>query len=705
MLHNGFWMPQEDRSIAICATFTAEALEPALNFWVSELGLECPIRFAGYGQVFQQLLDPNSLLGTNRGYNLVLVRLEDWREAGMADSAARLAEAIRGGAARFHAPLVILISPSRAAAAGAVEQSLAEALAGVAGVSLLRPRDVAALYPVAEIHDPHADELGRLPYTPLYFAALATAVARRIHALAAPPFKLVALDCDDTLWAGICGEDGPAGVTLDEPRRALQEFFAERKRQGMLLALVSKNNEEDVLETFRAHPEMPLALEDFVARRINWEPKSANLASLAAELSLGLDSFILVDDNPKECREAQAARPEVLAVPLPPDAAGIPAFLRQVWAFDRAGVTAEDLRRSGLYHLEAQRAAARRSAPSLDDFLASLDLSIDIAPLTPAQVPRVAQLTQRTNQMNTSLIRRTESEIRTMPEECLTVSVRDRFGDYGLTGVVIFRAEQGSLVVDTMLFSCRVLGRGVERRALAHLGQLARRRGLESIAIPLRRGPRNRPAELFLNSIARVLDGVYRLSPDEIDSVTIAAPAPPHALALAPPAEIPPAAGNGAGPAPVSARESGRPDYLRIATELGTAEAILRSLRHAAAPGVVGRRTPALAPRTPPETQLAALWAELLNLPSIGVNENFFELGGHSLLAVQLLSRVRQLFGVELSLDVVYSGDFTVAELAKAIELKEIERTGADYQDLLREIEAMSDDQARALLAEEQARE
>ena len=164
-------------------------------------------------------------------------------------------------------------------------------------------------------------------------------------------------------------------MTLDEPRRGLQEFFAERKRQGMLLALVSKNNEEDVLETFRAHPEMPLALEDFVARRINWEPKSANLASLAAELSLGLDSFILVDDNPKECREAQAAQPEVLAVPLPPDAVDIPAFLRQVWAFDRAGVTAEDLRRSGLYHLEAQRAAARRSAPSLDDFLASLDLA------------------------------------------------------------------------------------------------------------------------------------------------------------------------------------------------------------------------------------------------------------------------------------------------------------------------------------------
>jgi FkbH-like protein len=687
-------MPQEDRSIAICATFTAEALEPALNFWISELGLACPIRFAGYGQVFQQLLDPHSLLGTNRGYNLVLVRLEDWREAGMADSAARLAEAVRGAAARIHAPLSIVICPSRAEAAGAVEQSLAEDLAGIAGVSLLRAGEVAALYPVAEVHDPHADELGHLPYTPLYFAALATAAARRIHALASPPFKLVALDCDDTLWAGICGEDGPAGVTLDEPRRRLQEFFAERKRQGMLLALVSKNNEEDVIETFRAHPEMPLALEDFVARRINWEPKSANLASLAAELSLGLDSFILVDDNPKECREAQAAQPEVLAVPLPPDPVDIPVFLGRVWAFDRAGVTAEDLRRSGLYHQEAQRAAARRSAPSLDDFLASLDLAIDIAPLAPAQVPRVAQLTQRTNQMNTSLIRRTENEIRNMAKECLTISVRDRFGDYGLTGVVIFAVSEGTLAVDTMLFSCRVLGRGVERRALAYLGQLARRHGLESIAIPLRKGPRNRPAELFLNSIASAVDGVYKLSPDEIDRA-IAAPATLHAHPLALPAEVPPAAGNGAG---------ARPDYLRIATELGTAEAVLRSLRHTAA-GVAERRVPAIAPRTPPEARLAALWAELLNLPSVGVNENFFELGGHSLLAVQLLSRVRQLFGVELSLEVVYSGDFTVAELAKAVELKEIEQTGADYQDLLRELEDMSDDQARALLAEEQALE
>src|SRR4029077_20886075 len=110
------------------------------------------------------------------------------------------------------------------------------------------------LYPVAAIHDPLGDELGRVTYTPEYFAALATAIARKVHAIKAPPFKVIALDCDDTLWSGICGEDGPRGVTIDAPRRAWQEFMAARRAEGMLLALCSKNNEEDVAETFRAHP-------------------------------------------------------------------------------------------------------------------------------------------------------------------------------------------------------------------------------------------------------------------------------------------------------------------------------------------------------------------------------------------------------------------------------------------------------------------
>src|SRR3954453_23359102 len=377
-------MPLDDRAIAISATFTAEAIQPGLAFWAGELGLEYEIRFAGYNQLFQELLDPAGLFARNRsGINVALVRFEDWRQAGISAEARRLVDAIRGSAAAFASPLLVVICPPTSADA---EQIVREGVADLPSVHVIAPAEVASRYPVDDIYDPHAEELGHLPYTPEFFVALATAIARRIHAIGSAPYKVAALDCDDTLWAGICGEDGPHGVTLDEPRRALQEFMAERRREGMLLALCSKNNEEDVVETFRAHPEMPLRLEDFAARRINWDSKGPNLISLADELELGVNSLILVDDNPKECTEAEAGAPEVLVLPLSPDAADIPAFLNHVWAFDRARITDEDRRRAELYRQRAERVRAARSAANLEEFVAGLQLEIAIAPMQPSQV-------------------------------------------------------------------------------------------------------------------------------------------------------------------------------------------------------------------------------------------------------------------------------------------------------------------------------
>jgi FkbH-like protein len=669
-------MPLDDRAIAISATFTAEGIQPGLAFWAGELGLEHEIRFAAFNQLFQELLDPAGLFARNRGgVNVALVRFEDWREAGIEGEARRLADAVRTATGAFAAPLILALCPPAAAEA---ERIVREGVAELPAVHVIGPAEIDALYPVAEIYDPHADELGRLPYTPEYFVALATAIARRIHAISSRPYKVVALDCDDTLWAGICGEDGPENVELDEPRRALQEFMAARREEGMLLALCSKNNEEDVIETFRAHPGMPLRLEDFAARRINWERKDANLAALAAELELGLDSFILVDDNPKECNEAQAGAPEVLALPLPADPAAIPEFLKHVWAFDRARVTEEDRRRAELYRQRAERQRAQQATGNLEEFLAGLGLEIAIAPMLPEQVARVAQLTQRTNQMNTTLVRRTEAEVQALDAEVLTVEVSDRFGSYGLTGVAIFHCGADALTVDNFLLSCRVLGRGVEHRLIARLGEIAKERGLARVEIPFVAGQRNRPAAMFLESIG----GGHGLTAEAAAAVRYTVAQPVAASPAAPaPAELRPA------------------NYLKIATELRTPAAVLERIRAASHRPAHGASDP---PRTPLERELAELWAGLLNVASVGVRDNFFDLGGHSLLAVQLLSRVRQVYNVELSLEVVYTGDFTVAELAKAVELKEIEQSGADYQDLLQELEGLSDEEVRALLAEEQ---
>src|SRR5450432_3958304 len=198
-----------------------------------------------------------------------------------------------------------------------------------------------------------------------------------------------------------------------------------------------------------------------ISRRGNWEPKSANLASLAEELDFGLDSFILVDDSAKECTEAQAGNPEVLALTLPAQAEEIPEFLKHVWAFDQARVTEEDRRRPEWYAQRAERTRAAKASASLEEFLASLQLEIAIGAMEPGQLERVAQLTRRTNQMNASCVRRSEAEIQALiatggasgQGECLTVNVKDRFGSYGLTGVILFRCQEAALVADTFLLS------------------------------------------------------------------------------------------------------------------------------------------------------------------------------------------------------------------------------------------------------------
>lgn len=694
-------MPHDDRAIAISATFTAEAIQPALAFWIAELRLDCEIRFAGYSQLYQQLLDPAGLFARNRGgFNVALVRFEDWLRAGGADGpqehSRRLVEAVRAAAASFSAPLILVIcpaTPEHAAGFESADRVLRAGIADLPTVYLIAPDEIEAMYPVAEVHDPDGDELGHLPYTPVFFVALGTAIARKIHAIATPPYKVIALDCDDTLWAGICGEDGPQGVVLDEPRRALQEFMAGRGRVGMLLALCSKNNEEDVLETFAAHPEMPLRLADFAARRVNWEPKSANLASLAEELDVGLDSFILVDDSVKECTEAQAGNPEVLALALPAQAEEIPKFLEHVWAFDQARVTEEDRRRPELYAQRAERARAAKTSANLEEFLASLELEIAIGAMEPGQLERVAQLTRRTNQMNASCVRRSEAEIQALIAlgrmECLTVNVKDRFGSYGLTGVILYRCQGAALIADTFLLSCRALGRGVEHRMVARLGEIAAERGLAQVEIPFVASGRNRPAGLFLESLAAAgPDGIFRMTAGEAASAR---------YKPGKPAGQTPEKPDRASQRPTPRR----PDYVKIASELRDPEQIAERIRLASRrPAPV--RPEADPPRTALERDLAELWAGLLSLPAVGVHDNFFESGGHSLLAVQLLSRVRQIYGVDLSIEVVYSGEFTVAELAKAVELKEIEQSGGDYQALLKELEGLSDEEARALLAEEQ---
>jgi len=318
--------------------------------------------------------------------------------------------------------------------------------------------------------------------------------------------------------------------------------------------------------------------------------------------------------------------------------------------------------------------------------------------MSPKDLARVAQLTQRTNQMNFTTVRRSESDIQALLEsgkaECLTVNVDDRFGSYGLAGAMIFRGGVDAIAIDTFLLSCRALGRGVEHRMLAALGRIAQERGLAAVEARYVRSPRNRPALLFLESAGLQFQSVRG------ETLLFRFPADFAARVAYEPSTVLPKAADGTQPSAAS-RDGIR--YARIATELRTVEQILEQMESGGA-DAMRRLTPdpPQPPRSDLERQLCRIWSGMLSVQPVGIHDNFFDLGGHSLLAVQLLSRLKEELGIELSLEVVYGADFTVAELAKAIELREIEMAGADrYAALLAEVESLSDEEVRELLAKE----
>jgi FkbH-like protein len=710
--------------IAIAATFVAEPLKQSLLFWTRELEFKEEVVFAPYNQVFQELLDPTSLLARNRGgINVILARLEDWQGGKPADeigdyrqiehTVRDLLKALRSAVERSPASYLICMCPSspsqlddheRASSFEDMEALIVAELTEVSGVHALASSDLAAVYPVTKYYDPYTDKLAHIPFTPVFFTALGTMIARKSYALKSAPYKVIAVDCDQTLWSGICGEDGPAGVQIDPPRKALQQFLLRQQAAGMLLCLCSKNNEEDVFEVFARGPDMPLRLDHIVSRRINWSPKSENLMALAKELQLGLDSFIVIDDDPVECAEVQARCPEVLVLQLPGDAQIIPRFLEHVWAFDHVKSTVEDRQRTALYRQNATREQFRAESLTFAEFLDGLGLETQISALEPHQLPRVAELTHRTNQFNLTTMRRSETQLdalcRASKSGCLVVQVRDRFGDYGLVGAIIFQVGAQAITVDTFLLSCRALGRGVEHRMLARLGEIAKERGLGLVQLPLVSTPKNRPIQRFLDGIGAefkepVPNGFLFRFPAEFAAAVsfVADPTGNGAVET----ESDTVANDG-----YTNRAQATAQLLSsIAAELYDAERI-HKWALAQTQTRPQLKTEFVEPRTSLERQLVEMYADVLGLDQVGVNDSFFELGGHSLLATQLLSRLRQEFHVDLSPRLLYTVKFTVADLAEAVIKQQASDVGAkEIGQILNDIDKLSDDEVLALLGKQ----
>jgi FkbH-like protein len=643
-----------ERTLAISATFTAEPINESLEFWFERLKLSFKIRHAAFNQVFQTLLDPAGVFATNHdGVNVVLVRWQDFGEGEQLQAnAASFVETLSRAASQMKVPLVVVSCPcspsfleveQRAGLAAQLDTRLAKLVESVSNLHLLPAAAIENLYPVSEIDDPIGERLGDIPFTGEFFAALGTCLVRKALSFSRPPRKVAVVDLDNTVWGGVVGEDGWEQVRIEPAHRELQQFLLEQRRDGLLLAICSKNNENDAWEVFERRPEMLLKKEHIAAWRIDWNPKSANIRAIAKDLSLGADSFVFLDDDSKECAEMRANAPEVLTIQVPKDGTVLGHFLRHMWAFDRAKATAEDRKRGESYQQEIARGAEAKKAATLEDFVAALDLKVTIEPLRAEMLPRVAQLTQRTNQFNTTTIRRTEGEIRSALEagtlHCITIAVTDRFGDYGNVGAVLYSLDSAALVVDSFLLSCRALGRGVEHQIVRYLGAEALRQNLGEVALRFIASPKNAPALQFLDSLESTGEsgGLYvRLFRVKADYASQLAYRP---VAYAGLKEVESQAESMPESTP-RALPSAAIDYQEIASELSTVPAIRREIRKARTSVGTPVGSDPTAPRNAIEAKLASIWADVLQVPSVGIHDDFFELGGDSLRAVELLVRI-----------------------------------------------------------------
>jgi FkbH-like protein len=306
-----------------------------------------------------------------------------------------------------------------------------------------------------------------------------------------PPAKVLVVDGDNTLWGGIIGEDGLDGIALgpEYPGSvyvAFQRRLLELRQRGLLLALCSRNNEADVRQVLAEHPHQVLRDEHFAAMRANWDSKPDNLRAIAAELNLGLDAFVFVDDSAHECLAVRRALPQVTVVQTPSEPAALPACLDGLARLEILTLTEEDRTRTALYAQERQRRSLAAASDDPEQYLASLEMVMTVGLDDARQAARIAQLTQKTTQFNLTTRRYSEADIRRLAADpdwlVAHFSLADVFGDSGVVGVALVHGlSRTEVEIDSFLMSCRVIGRRAESAFLGYVLDLLGQRGVRVV--------------------------------------------------------------------------------------------------------------------------------------------------------------------------------------------------------------------------------
>jgi FkbH-like protein len=499
--------------VAVLGSYTTTQFARMLRLAALRFGMDIELHEAGFAQYRQEILDPASglyafdpdfiVLAVHAGEPAlpgfsrspaddVRTELDRWRSLWRT-----LGSRCRGRLImhNFALPaessighLASRLPGSRLSMMRALNARLGEAAGG--DVSLVDCERLSSLYGKQRWFD---DRYWHLSRQAMSLDALPM-VARHTAAVLAADLglsrKCLVLDLDNTLWGGVIGEDGLDGIRLGagpdgEAFVAFQHYIRRLKDRGVILAVCSKNNEPDAREPFEKHPDMVLKLEDVAMFVANWKPKSENIAHIAATLNIGLESLVFADDNPAEREVIRQMLPEVEVITLPADPSGYVRALDQSLLFEPASFTEEDAKKTEQYRARAEIVRLEGESDSLEDFYESLQMKAIIAPFDALHLPRIVQLIGKTNQFNLTTRRHSMPQVQAFMNDAdcvhLYLKLRDRFTDHGLVGLVIARKSGDVLDIDTLLMSCRVIGRTAEHAMLARLCEEARRRGCTAI--------------------------------------------------------------------------------------------------------------------------------------------------------------------------------------------------------------------------------
>ena len=528
--------------IAVLRNIVLEPIEPYLRYLALEMGFNAQCRFGQYDNVFQEAVGGCAeLLNETTDCVLVFLRLETlaWelartsaslRSAQSARERARIEEFISSvlQGIRRQTPALILWhaferplhpalgvldyqeSQGQVAIVQALNDFLRDQLRSQPGAYLVDLNACIARVGARAFYDPRFWHIGKAPYPRDAMQEIADEVFRYVRPLKGKAKKCAVLDCDGVLWGGILGEDGFAGIKIGPTYPGsmyyeLQQDLVNLSERGVLLALCSKNNEDEVWDVFERHPGMILRRQHIATAQINWRDKATNLRQISADLNIGLESLVFLDDSEFEANLVRQVLPEVDVIQLPKDKAVTyrDLVLGYGW-WESLTFSHEDRTRTTLYQAEHERQALRAGSTDLESYYQSLEMTLEVRLADAFAIPRIAQLTQKTNQFNLTTRRYSEAEVQQLSAtdgvDVIAVRLADRYGDSGIIGVCILRYADMQAVFDTFLLSCRALGRGVEDAMLVQGLKRARTRGCRSAIGQYRPTAKNAQVEEFYTS-------------------------------------------------------------------------------------------------------------------------------------------------------------------------------------------------------------